>query len=136
MKRIARQVLPAGLERARQRFERWRRTRGKGRPRIPESLWVVASKAARRFGIHPTSRALRLDYVVLKRHVEAEAAQRSRHEETPPSFVELIPTGDGNGTECVLELEEPTGARIRITLKGIAAPDVTALTRDLRAGGA
>jgi hypothetical protein len=129
MRRRTRQALPAGLERARQRFERWRRTRGKGRPRIPESLWAVAAKAARGFGVHQTSRALRLDYVVLKRHVVAE-------EVVPPDFVELIPAGSGNGAECVLELEEPSGTRIRIELKGIASPDVIALTRGLRAGGA
>ena len=137
MKRKLRQpALPAGLERARQRFERWRRTRGKGRPRIPDSLWAIAAKAARRFGVHPTSRALRLDYVVLKRRVEVDPAQSSSQAEARPSFVELVPGGSGNGTECVLELEEPSGVRMRIELKGVVRPDLVALTRSLRAGGA
>lgn len=137
MKRKRRQAtLPGGLEHARQRFERWREVRGEGPPRIPESLWAVAAKAARRFGVHQTSRALRLDYVVLKRHVEAEPAQSSSQEEARPSFVELVPAGSGNGTECVLELEDPSGVRIRIELKGVARPDLVALTRSLRIGGA
>ena len=73
MKRKTEQpALPAGLERIRQRFERWRETR-EGRPRIPESLWSQAARAARQFGVHRTCRALRLDYLVLKRRVDVEA---------------------------------------------------------------
>lgn len=136
MGRRTKQTLPAGLERARQRFERWRRTRKKGRPRIPESLWAVAAKAAGRFGLHPTSRALRLDYMVLKRHVEAGAAQASSQEKVTRSFVELVPAGSGCGTECVLELEDPSGVRMRIEFKGVRPADLVALTRSLRVGGA
>jgi hypothetical protein len=135
MKRRTSQALPAGLERCRQRFERWRRTR-EGHPRIPESLWTVAVKAAGRFGLHRTSRALRLDYMVLKRRAGGGMAQGSSREAAPPSFVELLAGGSANATECVLELEDPSGARVRIELKGIAPPDLVALTRSLRVGEA
>ena len=135
MKRRTRPALPVGLERARQRFERWRRTR-EGHPRIPESLWAVAVKAARRFGVHPTSRALRLDYVVLKRRVGSDTAGPTSPRKAPaPSFVELLPVGKGPRPECVVELEDPTGARMRIELNGIAPSDLAALTRSLWAGG-
>ena len=131
-----RTALPVGLERARQRFERWRRTR-KGHARIPESLWSVAVKAARRFGLHRTSRALRLEYRVLKRRVEVDAADpASSQKEAAPSFVELLAVGKGSRPECVVELEDPSGARMRIELNGIAPSDLAALTRSLRAGGA
>ena len=135
MKRRTSQTLPAGLKRARQRFERWRHTR-EGRPRIPESLWTVAVKAAGRFGLHRTSRALRLDYMVLKRRAAAGVAQVASQEAAPPSFVELVASGSANGTECVLELEDSSGARVRIELKGITPPDLVALTRSLRVGEA
>ena len=135
MKRKTRPALPAGLERAQQQFERWRRTR-KGHPRIPESLWAVAVKAVRRFGLHPTSRALRLDYMVLKRHVAADAAgPASPRKGASPSFVELLPVGKGPRPECVVELEDPSGARMRIELNGIAPSDLAVLTRSLRTGG-
>ena len=130
-----RAALPAGLESARRRFERWRETR-RGRPPIPESLWAVAARAARQFGTHRTCRALRLDYVVLKRHVEAGAAQGPPRHAPHPSFVELVPAGSGSPTECVVEIAEPSGARMRIELKGVAAPDLATLTRSLRASGA
>ena len=128
-------ALPAGLESIRQRFERWRETR-EGRPRIPESLWALATRAARQFGVHRTCRALRLDYVVLKRHVEADSVHGASRHESHPSFVELAPAGSTSPTECVVEIEDPSGARMRIEIKGVAAPDLVALPRGLRAGGA
>lgn len=134
MRRKKRPTLPAGLKRPRQRFEQWRRSR-KGRPRIPESLWTVAVKAAGQFGLQRTSQALRLDYVALKRHVEADTARCSSRKEVPSRFVELMTAGSASGTECVLELEDPSGTRIRIELKGIAPPDLVALARSLRGGG-
>ena len=136
MKRRTRPALPAGLERARQRFERWRRTR-KGHSRIPEALWAVAVKSARRFGLHPTSRALRLDYMVLKRRVEGDSVGPAPSAKAAsPSFVELLPAGKGPRPECVVELEDPSGARMRIELNGIAPSDLATLTRSLRTGGA
>ena len=135
MKRRTKPVLPAGLESTWQRFERWRETR-EGRPRIPEFLWALASKAARQYGVHRTCRALRLDCVVLKRHVEADSAHGASRHESHPSFVELVPAGSASGVECVVEVEDPSGARMRIELKGVAAPDLVALTRSLRVGGA
>ena len=131
-----RAALPAGLESARRRFERWRETR-RGRPVIPESLWAVAAGAARQFGIHRTCRALRLDYVVLKRHLETGATQSPPPGAAPhPGFVELVPAGSISPTECVVEIEDPSGARMRIELRGIPAPDLATLTRSLRASGA
>ena len=136
MKRRTKQpALPAGLESTRQRFERWRETR-EGRPRIPESFWALAARAARQFGVHRTCRALRLDYVALKRHVEAAGTRGSSRLESPPSFVELVPAGSTFPTECVVEIEDLSGARMRIELKGVAVPDLVALTRSLRTSGA
>jgi hypothetical protein len=66
-----RRDLPAGLEGARRRFERWRRTR-RGHARIPDALWAAAVKAAGVYGLHRTVRALRLDYYSLKEQVERQ----------------------------------------------------------------
>jgi hypothetical protein len=129
--------MPDGLERIRQRFERWRETR-EGRPRIPELLWSQAARAAQQFGLHRTCRALRLDYVVLKRRVdvEADAARGRSRDASHPSFVELVPAGSASGAECVVELEDPSGLRMRIEVKGLVVPDLVTLTRSLRVGGA
>ena len=121
---------PAGLESTRRRFDRWRQART-GRSRIPEVLWASAVKAAVRYGLHPTARALRLDYYALKKHVSS-AAPGGGHEgegEGVATFVELPAPVSMGSSECILEMEDPRGAKMRIHLKGMPAPDLSALSR-------
>jgi hypothetical protein len=155
--------LPARLEGARRRFELWRRTR-KGRSRIPEMLWASAVKAAGKYGVNKTAQALRLDYYVLKKRVEAaenhvEAAGSRRvsggkvashlisdrevvsadgpltaiapvkGRQAVATFVELASPVSASTRECILELEDPGGAKMRVHLKGVDAPDLAALSR-------
>ena len=123
--------LPARLEGLRRRFERWRRTR-KVRARIPEPLWASAVKLAGRYGIHRTAKALRVDYYALKKRVEgatAVIASKMPAEAAKTQFVELPTAGWPGSGECTLELEDAGGAKLRVHLKGFAAPDLAALTR-------
>ena len=129
--------LPVGLESARRRFEQWRRTR-RGRTRIPERLWAAAVKAAGRYGFYPTARGLGLDYYSLKKRVKAAGGASLRPVTDRPDgpggegvagFLELAPVSPTGFPECVLELEDPGGAKMRIHLKGMSAPDLTALSR-------
>ena len=142
MKTATGQDLPARLEAIRRRLERWRQTRH-GRSRIPAGLWASAVKAADRYGLNPTARALGLDYKALQRHVAAAGrsdgpvgnARPGR--EAPAAFVELAPPVVSGGlAECVLELENVGGAKMRIHLKGVAVPDLAALSRSLWGGQA
>jgi len=118
--------VPARLEGLRRRFDRWRRTR-KGRSRIPETLWTAAAKAAGKYGLNPTAQALRLDYHALKKHVKA--AGNKPDGVAVATFVELASPAAGSARECTLELEDPGGAKMRIHLKGVEAPDLAALSR-------
>ncbi len=123
-------ALPARLKGLRRRFERWRRTR-KVRTRIPEPLWAAAVKLAGRYGIHRTAKALRVDYYALKKRVQQKAAPDPSTPErgAAATFVELAaPTLAGSG-QCTLELEDAGGAKLRVHLKGFAAPDLAALSR-------
>jgi len=133
---------PARLEGTRRRFERWRATR-EGRACIPERLWALAVKAARRYGVSQASRVLRLDYYSLKKRVEAtgwsgevvEGGSGHAPERAPGAgFIELAtPASAGIPPsivpECCLELEDPRGVKMRIHLKGASAPDLAALSR-------
>ena len=134
----------ARLERLRQRFERWRGRRRSVRARIPEPLWDSAVTLAQACGIHRTSKALRLDYYALKKRVEKDlAARRGRPTSSAAAapgaaevgspvgttFLELPAGAWPVGGECTVELEEVGGAKMRIHLKGFAAPDVAALSR-------
>ena len=129
--------LPARLEGLRRRFEGWRRTR-KVRTRIPEPLWGSAVKLARRYGIHRTAKALRVDYYALKKRVEQKAAIAGTQQKpaataskaaAEATFLELPAAAWAGSGECTLELEDVGGAKMRVHLKGFAAPDLAALGR-------
>ena len=141
---------PAQLEGVRRRFERWRNSH-RPRSRIPDPLWAAAVKVAQRHGIHRTSRTLRIDYYSLKKRVEEESVVRPRtsQREAVTTFLELAPSADhafasattadhlsmtparcpAGPCECTLELEDTGGAKMRVHLKGIEAPDLAALSR-------
>ena len=133
--------LPFRLQRLLGRFERWRRTR-EARARIPEPLWSSAVKAAGVFGIHRTARALGVDYYALKKRVEgkpvgaeragrmpAATASKGSAEMGGTTFVELPPAAWPGAGECIMELEDAGGAKLRVHLKGLGAPDLAALSR-------
>lgn len=125
--------LPARLEGTRRRFECWRRTRRVG-SRIPDSLWASAVKVAGTCGISRTASVLRVDYYSLKKRVDEEAAICSRGSEdgTMAPFLELAVPATAGTCECVLELEDVGGTRMRVHLQGVEAPDLAALTRSFR----
>jgi len=131
---MTRQDVPKELERVRQRFEQWRQLpRRRGRRRIPERLWRAAVDVAGKHGAYMTARALRLDYRRLKDRLTG-AGQHQRGDPSDgrgASFVELMAPALGGGTECVVELEDDRGARMRIQLKGAVPPELVALAKAL-----
>jgi hypothetical protein len=132
------QAIPARLEAGRRRFERWRRTR-KGHSRIPDPLWTSAVKLAGAYGLCRTARTLGLDYNALKRRVASArpsdslgpktVGAKAARQETATAFVELVPPQRACLPECIIELEHPRGAKMRIHLTGAEAPDLAVLSR-------
>jgi hypothetical protein len=120
--------LPDALESTRRRLERWRWTRD-GRARIPEALWTAAVKVAGSCGLNKTARALGLDYYSLKKRLEAAGSVSQTDGQALASFIELPPAASGCAPECILELEAPRGAKMRIHLKGLQVPDLAALSQ-------
>lgn len=121
-------ALPAALSRAQQKIERWRQQH-RPRARLPEELWREAAKLASAYGINRTARALRLDYYALKEHAAAAAEAGER----APGFVEVLPAASpGARPECLIEIEEAGGDKMRIRLQGGNLPDVAELTRAFR----
>lgn len=123
------------LAEARRRFERWRKTRGSG-GRIPHELWMAAGKAAAAHDAESVAAELGLDPERLRYWSRVAAADPA--ENAPATFVELPPRADFVGmantcqaAECLLELEEPSGRRLRIALKGAATTQVLELGRVL-----
>ena len=123
MRTQKRSEVPASLSRLGQRFAAWRKTRVLGE-RIPETLWKSAVKMAAEHGLNRTARVLKLDYYALKKRLDG--ASRPAELST---FVELPSSSLSIASECVIELEDATGSRMRVHLKGQNLPDVLALSR-------
>ena len=119
--------LPARLEKARHRFERWRKVRQ--RRTIPEEFWASAVKLATAYGIHLTARALRLNNQSLKNRVESVDPGGSPGAEVVPAFWELMPSRPDCVPECRVELEDAHGAKMRVEWKGGEFPDFAVLSR-------
>ena len=134
--------LPARLEGAQRRFERWRQAR-KIPSRIPGPLWALATRMAGVYGISRTAKTLRVNYHVLKQRVDQDVATRRGPEKSAveqrrpsldgtrsaPAFLELAPPMPVGSCQCILELEDNFGAKMRISLQSAEAPDLAALSR-------
>jgi hypothetical protein len=97
---------------------------------MPDSLWAAAVKVAGTYGICRTAKALRVDYYSLKKRVEQDSAIAGPPEGgAVATFLELAPPAAVPAGECTLELEDADGAKMRVHLKGFAAPDLMALSR-------
>ncbi|MFS8083784.1 MAG: hypothetical protein ACMG51_10050 [Ginsengibacter sp.] len=119
-----RQQWPADLARGRKRFLAWRGQRTPGR-RIPDALWAMAVGLAKAHGVCRTATALGLDYYSVRKRVEAAAGDLPSN---GPAFVELtMPLLAGK--QCQFELENGSGATMRVQLAGYDAADLEALAR-------
>jgi hypothetical protein len=99
-------------------------------------LWDAAAKMAQRYGLARTASVLGLDYYRLKKRLDQNAAHGS---ETRPAaakttFMEFPAPVRPAAPECVVELEDSAGAKMRIHLKGAEAPDLAALSRSFFGG--
>jgi len=127
------------LEQARQRFAEFRQAHAV-RSRLPEELWAMAAKLARRDGITATARVLGVDRPSLQKwtdRLEPRGSTKSprsprRHPlggSAAPAFVELLAASTGTATSCVVEVESASGAKLRLDLKTIATSQLAELIR-------
>ena len=100
------------------RFERWRRSRKRG-TRIPESLWRAAVEAAGECGVSKAAQSLSLDYYALKKRLEPTLKVSESEPVAGREFLE-IPLF-ASAPECVLEMADAAGVRLRVELRGSAA---------------
>ena len=120
------------LQRLQRRFEQWRRSK-KGWARIPPGLWSAAVDSGARFGVYRTARSLGLDYAQLKRSVGSkprtvEVAAKSAVAVKSAHFVELQAPAMLGAGECVVEMENARGGKLRVQLKGGDLAALAALT--------
>ena len=106
------------LEAVRNQFETWRKRRG-CRGRIPEALWQAAVDLCREHSICEVSRALRLNYNGLKNRVpKARDTGLAVGRRSDFGFVKLDLGVPITPSECLVEMEAPNGAKMRMSFKG------------------
>jgi len=126
------------VEQVRRRWVEWRSTHAV-RSRLPEELWSAAVELAQRDGIDATARALDVDKPSLRKwagRLNPARPQPARRRSQPkqkandlPAFVELLASGSGTARSCMVEVESPRGAKLRLELKGIQASELAELIR-------
>jgi hypothetical protein len=99
------QKLHPTLEEVHQLFEQWRSQKRRRDP-IPPALWKAAVALSTKHSINEISRHLRLSYTELKAR-----ANNPKGVPSTPGFIELAAV---SCRECTIELEKPTGERMRI----------------------
>lgn len=119
--------LPASLARLERRFSSWRKSRIVGQ-RIPDPLWKAAVEVAAEHGVNRTASVLNLDYYSLKKRLDEKRLDGSSVNKSA-TFVELPPASFPVAHECLIEMEDCHGARMRVHLKGQHVPDLLPLSR-------
>jgi len=125
------------VEQVRRHFAEWRSTHAV-RSRLREELWSAAAELVQRDGINATSRALDVDKQSLRKWADRLQPQRQpkprksppkQKANDPPAFVELLTSSSGGATSCLVEVESPQGAKLRLELKGVPTSELAKLIR-------
>jgi hypothetical protein len=119
------------LTQLKERFAAWRAVRRLGM-RIPPELWSAAVEMVAVHGAYRVARALNLDYDLVKQRA-AVAGRKVTAPELAPRFVELfaaagaMPAPSASAPECVVELANARGGRMRVELSGQGLVGLAAL---------
>ena len=116
------------LEEVCQQFEYWRRTREKRCP-IPQELWQAAETLYPEYSLYNISKALRLNYTDLKQRLEGKQPASIPSAINPAEFIELNINSPIRPQECLVEMEDAFGAKMRMHFKGGAGLDLLELGR-------
>ncbi len=126
----------AALKEAQQLFAGWRENRT-GRSRIPDNLWQAAADLYHKQGltINKIARGLRLNHTALKEKIYNRphcAAIHPPADDESTMFIEVASPPDCS--DCVIEMENQAGLKMRICFRGRADPTVISLGKYLLSG--
>ena len=117
------------LEQVRHQFEHWRQTRNKRCP-IPKKLWQAAESLFPEYSLYHISKALRLNYTDLKKRIQEKPPPAFIPPPiNPAEFIELKINSAIQPAECLVEMEDPFGAKMRMHFKGEAGLDLLELAK-------
>lgn len=120
---------PRSLKEVKQLFTSWRASR-KHKSRIPDDLWEAAASLAAQFSIHQISRALRLNHTALKDQVAARSPENNITTAPQTCFLELPPPQSPPLSECLIEMENRHGEKMRMHFAGEVSLDLLAVSQN------
>lgn len=115
----------SNLENIRRQFKKWRAEKRSKRARIPEELWQSAVKLTPDYSIHRVSRVLHLNHTALKQRALSAGSKNELKKEAGCTFIE-VDVEKASTAECIVELEDGTGAKMKMHLKEATAGHVFA----------
>ena len=104
------------LGEVKEQFKIWRRTRKSLRP-IPEKLWAAAVNLTGYHSISQIAKELVVDYSVLKRRVQLKNKDAAAST-NPPDFIELNLEPPAAVSECIVEMQDRLGLKMRMHFRG------------------
>jgi hypothetical protein len=121
-------LVPAqSLSEVKEQFKTWRRTRKSLRP-IPEKLWAAAVKLTAQHSISQIAKELVVDYSVLKRRVQLKNKDAAAST-NPPDFIELNLEPPAAVSECIVEMQDRLGLKMRMHFRGQTDVDLLELAK-------
>ena len=115
------------ISEVKEQFKIWRRTRKSPRP-IPEKLWTAAVSLATKHSISQISKELVVDYTALKKRV-AIKKKDSAASMSPPGFIELNLEPLAAASECIVEMQDILGSKMRMHFRGKTDFDLLELAK-------
>src|SRR5580704_15129763 len=113
------------LEQVKQGVAQWRANRRRGQ-HIPRALWAAAVELATQGEAKHVAHELGIDYERLKQRLESGGALAACPGGEGARFVEWVTPSAIGGGECVIEMQNARGAKVRIELKGGDLPGCVA----------
>lgn len=111
------------LEEVREHFEEWRRTRKRRGP-IPAQLWKAAESLTKKYTLHEITKTLRLNYQKFNERVQRKEGEKDDPHLTRAQFLEFTLSKPQSAVECVIEIEDLKGRRMKMSLKGETGGDM------------
>ena len=122
------QLIPGqSLSEVKEQFKTWRRTRKNLRP-IPKKLWAAAVNLTAKHSISQISKELVLDYSTLKKRAAVKKKAGSALM-SPADFIEVNLEPPTAVSECIVEMQDIAGAKMRMHFRGKTDYDLLELAK-------
>jgi hypothetical protein len=115
------------ISQVKDQFKIWRRTRKRPRP-IPEKLWAAAVSLTANHSISQISKELVVDYTALKKRA-AIKNKDSAASMSPADFIEVNLEPPAAVSECMVEMQDILGAKMRMHFRGKTDFDLLELAK-------